>query len=649
MSSVVFISYNSASEYEIAHRLAMDLESAGRSVWIAPESIRAGESFPSAISRGLRSASQFLLLVTPAALGSRWVKAELDAAIDLEKKGQLRLIPIVIKETVLPPLLASYQSLHYADDYDAFLGRLGEFLKLELAHSVATRSRSAGTPEVCTALDKAMPLNDYSRSIFTALQLGAEHYDYMTNLVAPDDPGSIKLIVERELLRVGVTVFANPDDDEDRVHARLIAELDDNPQKVIGIVAVQPGKQVWMEMYRIAGDNQASRHLQPWRDEGSRQAEAPRIVHLRWKADHGDSALVQALDMFLRLLQENRTVPPLKMDAYVETTLRAVHRSADVLDVDTELPHAGSSSIVRLILSPHSIRIGVAVWTDNDPELDDVLADMNRELHANPSDISALIGIVPGRESGLQPHELRQRGQADGFLLRWNPKAGTDAIRWGLVQVIKLIDASGERHEDPIAAVFHQGRADAFLEVGMPDEALLETEDAILFNPSLTDAHALRAQALLALGRPAAALNAVEEALALDPSATGAYATQADTLLALGRPRDAVEAAERGLNLDRGFPVLHGIRADALVELDQLEDALTAAEEAVRLDAHDPRNHASKAIALLRLERFEEAIKAADAALALDPDEPTVGQVKEDALRKLKRRERKRPPPNNRR
>jgi Flp pilus assembly protein TadD len=461
----------------------------------------------------------------------------------------------------------------------------------------------------------------------------------MTNLVAPGDSGSIKLIVERELLRVGVTVFANPDD-EDRVHTRLLEELDANPHKVIGIVAVQPGKQVWMEMYRIAGDDQAGGRLQPWRDQGSTKGEVPRIVHLRWIADHGDSPLVQALDMFLRVLQRNRAMLPLDMDAYVEAALRAVHRSADVLDVKTELPDTASSSIVRLILSPHDIRIGVAVWTDNEPELGDVLADMNSELHANPSDISALIGIVPGRESGLQPYELRQRGQPDGFLLRWNPKAGPDAIRWGLVQIFELVDSSGEGHEDPFAAVFHQGRADAFLEVGLPEDALLEVEDAILFNPHLAEAHALRAQALLTLGRSAAALNAVEQALALDPNAAGAYATQADTLRALGRPRDAVEAAERGLKLDHEFPALHGIRADALIELNRPEEALIAAEEAVRLDANDPRNHVSKAIALLSLERFEEAIKAADAALALDPDEPTVGQVKEDALRNLRRMER---------
>jgi tetratricopeptide (TPR) repeat protein len=340
--------------------------------------------------------------------------------------------------------------------------------------------------------------------------------------------------------------------------------------------------------------------------------------------------------------------PELMMDAYVETALRAVRRSADVLNVDTEQPDAAGSSIVRLILSSYGIRIGVAVWTDNDPELDDVLADMSRELHVNPSGISALIGIVPGRESGLQPHELQQRGQVDGFLLRWNPKAGSDAIRWGLVQVLELIDKGGAGDEDPFAAVFHQGRGDAFLEVGMPEEALLEAEDAILYDSSLVDAHVLRAQALFALSRPAAALKAVEQALALDRSAIEAYVIQADALLASGRSRDAVEAAERGLRLDPGIPALHGIRADALVELDQPQDALIAAEEAVRLDAHDSRNHVSMATALHRLGRFEEAIKAADAALALDPDELSVGQLKEDALRQLRRRGGKRPYPKNR-
>ena len=85
----IFISY-AHQEATIAQRLAHDLQQADWPIWIAPDSIAPGERWVAAIDRGLESSGIFLLLISPAAVNSRWVQDETYAAIDLEKKGQMR-------------------------------------------------------------------------------------------------------------------------------------------------------------------------------------------------------------------------------------------------------------------------------------------------------------------------------------------------------------------------------------------------------------------------------------------------------------------------------------------------------------------------------------------------------------------------------
>ncbi|MBK9054353.1 MAG: toll/interleukin-1 receptor domain-containing protein [Chloroflexi bacterium] len=78
---------------EFAQRLAADLRQQGWDIWIAPQSIRPGERWVTAINRGLAESGIFLLVLTPAAVQSRWVEQETDAAISLAHHGEIRFIP----------------------------------------------------------------------------------------------------------------------------------------------------------------------------------------------------------------------------------------------------------------------------------------------------------------------------------------------------------------------------------------------------------------------------------------------------------------------------------------------------------------------------------------------------------------------------
>jgi formylglycine-generating enzyme required for sulfatase activity len=129
----VFISHATAADADFAHRLAADLKRLGVRVWIAPESIRTGESWVKAIERGLRESSHVVIVLTPAALESKWVEKETDVAIARERKGQIEIIPLIVEECEIPLLLSSYQMISFRRNYDTGLSRLARDLGLSVA------------------------------------------------------------------------------------------------------------------------------------------------------------------------------------------------------------------------------------------------------------------------------------------------------------------------------------------------------------------------------------------------------------------------------------------------------------------------------------------------------------------------------------
>ncbi len=116
----IFISH-AHQDAAFARRLAADLRHAGWQIWLAPDSIRPGEKWVEAINRGLDESGVFLLLLSPHAVSSRWVKSETDVAIELEHEGLLRFIPAQVQKCALPPMWRVYQRLFFDKGYeDAF-------------------------------------------------------------------------------------------------------------------------------------------------------------------------------------------------------------------------------------------------------------------------------------------------------------------------------------------------------------------------------------------------------------------------------------------------------------------------------------------------------------------------------------------------
>jgi acyl carrier protein len=128
----VFISYATEDE-SFAVRLSNDLQRLGAQTWLAHQSIRPGESWVSAIERGLRGSSHLVVVLTPAATASPWVQKEIEVAISRERSGDMQLIPLRVQPCELPLLLQSYEWVSFRRDYDAGLRRLAEVLGLGAA------------------------------------------------------------------------------------------------------------------------------------------------------------------------------------------------------------------------------------------------------------------------------------------------------------------------------------------------------------------------------------------------------------------------------------------------------------------------------------------------------------------------------------
>jgi hypothetical protein len=112
----VFISHSVEGEHPLALRLANDL-SDRVDVWLAPESIRPGESWLMSVERGLTTSAVFLALLSKASLASPWVLKEIQAAMQLEVEGRLTLVPVEVGECEVPILLRGYQMLRLAGGY----------------------------------------------------------------------------------------------------------------------------------------------------------------------------------------------------------------------------------------------------------------------------------------------------------------------------------------------------------------------------------------------------------------------------------------------------------------------------------------------------------------------------------------------------
>ena len=116
----IFISH-AHQDAEVAQKLAHDLAAHGYAIWMAPDSIRPGEKWVEAINRGLEESGIFVLLLSPDAVASRWVKMETNVAITYTHEDEMQLYPLMLKACRLPALWRAFQHVSLRRGYKAGL------------------------------------------------------------------------------------------------------------------------------------------------------------------------------------------------------------------------------------------------------------------------------------------------------------------------------------------------------------------------------------------------------------------------------------------------------------------------------------------------------------------------------------------------
>jgi hypothetical protein len=90
----VFISY-ACEDSELAKRLSRWLEVAGFDVWLDESNILPGDNWAEKVSQALKESQAMVVLVSPAAMDSKWVRHEIEFALGA-KEYRGRLVPVFV-------------------------------------------------------------------------------------------------------------------------------------------------------------------------------------------------------------------------------------------------------------------------------------------------------------------------------------------------------------------------------------------------------------------------------------------------------------------------------------------------------------------------------------------------------------------------
>ena len=121
----IFISY-SRKDIDFVRKLAGDLETAGYDVWWDITDLQGGDDWVNTIPQAISSSQYLIVVLTPTAVESEWVRKEYTQALSLRKK----IIPIMLIPCSIPFALntinfVNFASGEYTENFKRLLSPLG--------------------------------------------------------------------------------------------------------------------------------------------------------------------------------------------------------------------------------------------------------------------------------------------------------------------------------------------------------------------------------------------------------------------------------------------------------------------------------------------------------------------------------------------
>jgi TIR domain/PEGA domain len=128
-SERVFVSYAREDEAFVL-RLASALKARGIPIWLDQWDISPGADWDRTIDRALRESGKVIVILSPNAVASRQVRAEVQVAVDAEEKA---IFPVLYRDCEVPRTLALYQRCDFRNscNFEPKLARLAKALGAE--------------------------------------------------------------------------------------------------------------------------------------------------------------------------------------------------------------------------------------------------------------------------------------------------------------------------------------------------------------------------------------------------------------------------------------------------------------------------------------------------------------------------------------
>lgn len=124
----VFISYCKADRKDV-EKIAQKLKNAGIYAWYDRWEIRVGDSIIQKINDGIGSAEYLIVVLSKASVKSTWVREELSAAIALlESKGSF-ILPVLLEDCDIPPLLVHRCYVNYRNDPEGAIDEIIQVIR----------------------------------------------------------------------------------------------------------------------------------------------------------------------------------------------------------------------------------------------------------------------------------------------------------------------------------------------------------------------------------------------------------------------------------------------------------------------------------------------------------------------------------------
>lgn len=163
----IFLSYTSADE-AFVDRLSTDLGSYSVNIFYAKWNIKVGDSIVDKINQGLSSHDNLVVILSRASVRSKWVKRELNSSLMRQLKDRaIRILPVLMEECDIPPLLADIKYADFRLDYNkgftSLLDAFQEDFDLEpyiglVEGTLSSKSSPYNSKTLAILLKRLMPL-----------------------------------------------------------------------------------------------------------------------------------------------------------------------------------------------------------------------------------------------------------------------------------------------------------------------------------------------------------------------------------------------------------------------------------------------------------------------------------------------------------